>query len=101
MALLQSSEAKKLQSGLKVWTRSFLETKLDCGLQSKGKQCEGNTHELRKPQAEVIKVIPKPPTKQPYPDLQSLNFISVLLPGSIFDNPGYVQFRQRIPLSSD
>lgn len=83
MALLQSSEAKKLQSGLKVWTESFLvlETKLDSGLQSKGGQCEGNTHELRKPQAEVIKIIPKPPTKLPYPDLQSLNVISVLLPG--------------------
>jgi len=79
MALLQSREATKLQSGLKVWSESFLvlETKPDCGLQNKGKQCEGigNTRELRKPQAEVTKIITKPPTKQPHPDLQTLNSI--------------------------
>lgn len=78
MALLQSGEAKEFQLGLKVWTASFLvlETKPHCGLQSKGKQCEGtgNTSELREPHAEVTKVIPKPPTKQPSPELHSLNF---------------------------
>lgn len=39
MALFQSSEAKKLQSGLKGWTVGFLvlETKPDYSLQSKGK----------------------------------------------------------------
>lgn len=82
MTLLQSSKAIKLQSELKVWSESFLvlETKPDCGLQSTREQCEGtgNMHGLRKPQVEVHKI------KQPYPDLQSINFFQVLLPGVVY-----------------
>lgn len=82
VALLQSSKAIKLQSELKVWSESFLvlETKPACGLQSTGKQCEGtgNMCGLRKPQVGVTKM------KQPYPDLQSINFFQVLLPGIVY-----------------
>lgn len=44
---------------------SLRETKPGCGLQSKGKQCEGTGSmcELRKPQAEVTKIIPNTQTK--------------------------------------